>query len=87
MPPAQAAGILILHHPIEVARSLETRNRTPFVHGMALWELHNRQALRGLAGLPVFGTTYDAHLHDPLAWCDSIARFIGSLGMSRPAGR
>lgn len=44
------AAVLIVRDPVEVATSLQTRDRMSPGHGLALWELYNLAALRQLRG-------------------------------------
>ena len=46
------AIVFVYRHPYETARSLETRNTTGNGASFALWERHNRDALRYAKGLP-----------------------------------
>ncbi len=58
--------ILVHRNPLEVARSLQSRNETPLHVGIALWELYVREALRGSLDLPRFIVRYEDLLTDPV---------------------
>jgi hypothetical protein len=81
----RAAAVLVVRHPLEVARSLEARNSLDVEHALALWETYNRRAIEGLSGLPVFVTTYESLLEDA-EWSVKVARFLAGAGLPlRPA--
>jgi hypothetical protein len=84
--PAKALAILVIRHPMEIARSLEARDRFPVRYSLALWERYLRTALDGVTGMPVLVTPYDALLADPVAWCDTVFPFLARHGLhvSRP---
>jgi hypothetical protein len=46
------AALVVVRNPVEVARSLRTRNGFPTAVGLALWELYTCAALRNSAALP-----------------------------------
>ncbi len=52
--------------PIEVARSLETRNSLPLVHGVSLWEFYTRNALAASQGAPRVLISYTHLIAKPL---------------------
>lgn len=62
-----AAGVLVLRHPLEVARSLQQRDGFPVAVGLALWEAHLTQALRNTAGMARVTVRYDDLVRDPAA--------------------
>ena len=41
----QLEAVAIVRHPLEVAASLQARDRLPLAHGVALWESYNRRLL------------------------------------------
>ncbi|HEY2737921.1 MAG TPA: sulfotransferase, partial [Thermoanaerobaculia bacterium] len=67
--PALERPVCILVHrdPLPVARSLESRDGLPILHGIALWELYNREALAATRGLPRILVSYRDLLEAPLA--------------------
>jgi hypothetical protein len=74
--PARTAAIMVVRHPLEVARSLEARNRFPIPRSLQIWETYNASALDGLDGIPVLVTTYEALLKSPRLWAEAAARFL-----------
>lgn len=46
------AALIVVRNPVEVARSLRTRNGFPTAVGLALWELYTSAALRNSAAFP-----------------------------------
>jgi hypothetical protein len=82
----ELAVVLVLRHPLEIVASLEARDRFERPHCIALWERYLRVCVESLAGLPVYATSYDELLSDPLAWCSRAGAFLSSQGISnRPA--
>jgi len=79
---ARAVAILVVRHPLEVARSLASRNGFPSARSLALWEVYNRRALSGLRGMPVLVTTYDSLLEDSRRWSQDAATFLSSQGFA-----
>ncbi|HEX3525826.1 MAG TPA: sulfotransferase [Thermoanaerobaculia bacterium] len=67
--PALERPVCVLVHrdPLPVARSLESRDGLPILHGIALWELYNREALAATRGLPRLLVSYRDLLEAPMA--------------------
>jgi hypothetical protein len=66
----------IWRRPIEVADSLAVRNGLTLSHGLALWEWYNHQAVLGMAGLPVFATSYDDVLNSEALFKKDVASWL-----------
>ncbi len=77
--PPPLAAVLMWRAPMEVARSLEDRNGLSSALGIALWEHYNRAALDQLEGMPVYVTSYDELLTDPVGLCRELAAWLDSL--------
>ena len=75
-------GVLVVRDPLEVARSLATRDGFPLVRGLALYERYLRSALAGLEGLAVFVCRYEEALGDPTAFAKSVAHFLDATGVA-----
>ena len=58
--------IHIFRNPLEVARSLQTRNGFTISSGLALWEVYNLHALKSSEGLPRISLSYEALMLHPL---------------------
>ena len=73
--------VLIFRSPIEVARSLQARNRLPLAQGIKLWYQYNRLALDGLASNALNYTIIDSHdlLEQPLM----VLKFLHSVFVHR----
>jgi hypothetical protein len=74
------AAIFIYRDPLEVARSLEARNRFPVTLGLALWERYNRAAVANLAGMPTLAVNFKRVLDDPEGFGAETAEFLGATG-------
>lgn len=74
-------AILVVRHPLEVARSLESLYGSSLGVWLDLWEVYNRRAVLGLKGLPVFVTTYEALLKDPREWLREVSAFLSKAGL------
>lgn len=79
---ASLAAVLVVRHPVEVARSLEARNGLALEAGLSLWERYNRAALDAMAGLPALVTTYESLLADPRSWVEQAATFLAGRGFA-----
>lgn len=79
------AIVLVDRNPLEVAASLGTRDDFGKVYALALWERYLRRCLASISGLPTLVTGYDELLSDPLAWCESVGRFLEGAGVSTAA--
>ncbi|MCU1612541.1 MAG: hypothetical protein JWO98_81 [Frankiales bacterium] len=81
-------GVLLMwRNPGSVARSVANVSGWPYVHGLALWEVYNRQLLSDLAGQNVFVLSYDDLVADPRAFAQDASAWFDSLGIpdaSRP---
>ena len=76
------AAIVVVRHPLEVARSLEKRNRMPLAAGLALWDRYMRDAVAGLGDLPALYVHYDSLLEDPRRVAAGIRRFLAAEGFA-----
>jgi predicted nucleic acid-binding Zn-ribbon protein len=56
--------VLMVRHPLEVARSLHDRDGLSIPAGLALWEIYNQSICSGLAGRPVHVLRYDSLIDD-----------------------
>jgi hypothetical protein len=80
----------VTREPLEVARSLETRNGFPAPAGLALWELYTIRSFEASAGLPRLLVRYEDMMSAPV---DAFAGLVGQLsdlgvvGLRVPAER
>jgi hypothetical protein len=80
--PGTLPAVVFVHrHPLEVAASLNTRDRLPLPRGLALWESYTRHALGAMAGLPVMAFAYDEALDQPVAVVERARGWLGELGI------
>lgn len=86
----EPAAVLVVRHPLEVARSLQARNGMALDYGLALWERYARTALRDLEGMRVLVIDYGEAMDDPDRAVDGLARFVADAELlevpPRPAG-
>jgi hypothetical protein len=81
----QPVVVLVDRNPLEVAASLGARDGFGKVYALALWERYLRRCLASISGLPTLVTGYDELLSDPLAWCESVGRFLEGAGVATAA--
>jgi hypothetical protein len=77
-----SAAVFVHRHPLEVARSLQSRDGFRLTQGLALWERYTRAACANLDGLPTLCTDYQRVLDDPGAWCREVVTFLTSTGVA-----
>jgi hypothetical protein len=80
--PAPMAAVFVLRHPVEVARSLKTRDGLPMSLGLSLWDRSVRAASVGLKGLPILVLRYDQMLSEPRQGTAKVVEFLDQLGIS-----
>jgi hypothetical protein len=83
----QPCAVLIVRDPLEVARSLQTRDGFPLTLGLAIWERYVQHSVRSVAGMPVFALEYEALLDEPAARIGELAEFVRSCGIEVPPQR
>ena len=71
----------IYRHPIEVARSLQTRNGFPLQLGIALWEQYHLAALTNTHGLPRLLVSHRCLMEQPVATIHMLYDDLVSLGI------
>jgi hypothetical protein len=80
--PATVPAVVFVHrHPVEVAASLNKRDRLALPRGLALWESYTRHALRAMEGLAVMAFAYDEALDQPVAIVERTRQWLGQLGI------
>jgi hypothetical protein len=84
--PASMGAVFVLRDPLEVARSLEARDKIPVLLGLAMWDRYIRSASLGLAGLPTLAVTYDSLLGDPVKSSKEVGTFLESMGVRLEPG-
>ena len=81
-----SAAVFVYRDPLEVARSLQSRDGFPLTLGLALWERYVRAACANLQGLPTLCADFQAVLDDPEAWCRQAVEFLKSAGLAVDSG-
>ena len=77
--------IMIHRHPLEVARSLETRSKMPKLEALALWERYNRAMLQNAATLRTYVTSYPRIVSDPAKEALLMLAFLRGADVHLPA--
>jgi hypothetical protein len=77
----QPGLILVLRHPMEVAKSLQKINGHDLLKGHLLWLSHNREALAGCRGQEYLMITFDQLLADPIATLRKAGRLSAFAGI------
>ena len=67
--------------PLEVARSLHTRNGFSLSFGLALWELYSRSAISASRGLPRLLVSYGDLIKDSIGAVDRLYHELTRLGV------
>ena len=76
--------IHIYRNPLEVARSLQTRNGFSVSAGLALWEVYNLHALAASKGLPRISMSYESLMAHPVATLDALVKELNGLAADYP---
>lgn len=70
--------VVCLRNPLEVARSLQARDRSPIGFGLRLWNDYYRRLLGDVPPARRVVTHYSAYFRDPAA---ELRRVVGALGL------
>ncbi len=73
--------VIVNRNALEVAQSLRTRNHIPLHAGIAMWELHSLEALRGSLGLPRILIQYADVIRDPVGSARWLLEKLEGLGV------
>ena len=76
--------IHIHRNPLEVARSLQTRNGFSISAGLALWEVYNLHALKASEGLPRISLTYESIMQHPVETLNALVKELDGFGGGHP---
>ena len=74
--------IHIVRNPLEVARSLQTRNGFGIAAGLALWEAYNRHALGASANLPRVLVSHESLMLHSVETLDGLVKRLDELAVS-----
>jgi hypothetical protein len=72
----QMTAVICFRNPVDVAASLERRERIPIAQGLRLWELYTRGALEHSIGCPRVVISYEDAVREPLESLHRIHRLI-----------
>lgn len=76
------AGVVVYRNPLDVARSLETRDGIPLATSLAVWIRYTRLLLEQAAGMPLLVSSYESILGNALGWSEEVRGFLMEQGMS-----
>ena len=76
--------IHIYRNPLDVARSLKTRNGFSISAGLALWEVYNLHALKASEGLPRISLSYESIMQHPVETLNALVKELDGLGEEHP---
>ena len=76
--------IHIYRNPLDVARSLQTRNGFSISAGLALWEVYNLHALKASEGLPRISLSYESLMQHPVETLNALVKELEGLGGEHP---
>jgi len=72
-----ARVVVCVRHPLEVARSLESRGPSSYESGLGLWRRYNEELLAALRGRDALVTHYDSYFQDAEAEVRRLLAFAG----------
>lgn len=75
--------VISVRPPLEIAKSLFTRNNIPISCGIALWEKYTLESLKGSYGLPRILVDYHALLADPVEQVRLLCEQLTAVGVRR----
>ncbi len=75
-------AVLCWRHPVEVARSLKSRDGFPINYGLALWEWYTIAALRATEGIPRLFVSYNELMEDAPRGAAKLYQGCLDLGVS-----
>jgi hypothetical protein len=77
----QPCAVLVVRDPLDVAESLQVRDRFPLTLGLAIWARYIHQSVNTLAGMPVYALEYGSIFEDPRSRIGELAEFLISCGV------
>ena len=72
------SAVFVVRNPLDVAKSLERRNRVPIKAGLGLWQFYNQCGQTVAEGLPTAYLSFDRLLED---WRPVIRAVVDRLGL------
>jgi hypothetical protein len=76
-------AVIVSRNPLEIARSLDIRDKLPRDYGLALWEYYTASALRTAAALPRVFVDYNDLVRAPVETVGRLYRDLVALGTRR----
>jgi len=78
----QSVAVILHRNPLEIAASLQKRDKLPAAFSLALWEFHLRASLNATCGLPRKVLTLDKLLSEPQAVLQELFSFLNAQGIA-----
>jgi hypothetical protein len=75
-------AIVVYRNPLEVARSLASRNGMPKERALALWETYNRTLLSNAQAFPALIVSYEKLVADPVRTAEALEAFLTTHGLA-----
>jgi hypothetical protein len=75
------SAVYVIRNPLDVALSLEQRNRFPIPAGLALWHFYNQCGQAASAGLPTVYLSYDRLMEN---WRPAVHTMVKQLNLRAP---
>lgn len=82
---SELENVLCLHmarHPLEVAKSLKTRNNFPLAAGIALWEFYVTEEIKHIWNLPKLTVLHNNLMKDPVAVVKKLHNDLARIGVT-----
>lgn len=78
------SAVFVVRNPLDVAKSLERRNRVPVQSGLNLWQIYNQCGQTVAEGLPTVYLSFDRLLED---WRPAVRAVVNQFGLPAPDAR
>jgi hypothetical protein len=76
------AGVVVFRNPLEIADSLERRDKMEVEFSLALWMRYTRVLLEQANGMPLLVSRYDEIVRDPEGWSETAREYLSGLGVA-----
>jgi GT2 family glycosyltransferase len=73
---ARPVALIVWRNPVDVAKSLEARDRFPASVSYALWEQYTRSAIEASEGMPRMLVSFDRFIREPKSSIETLVEFL-----------